>query len=433
MALAEAPTIRMAEETAGDKACRRTIGEVFEAGRAAVEALAEAERLRARAVADLVEFDAIDGHVTDGYLTPQRQLIHGAGLAEREANRLYRLVRFCADHPLLADQLAAGLVTVEHACELMVLADKVDRDEFTDALSDLLGAAVGVELSVFIDRIRIWEWRNQPEATDDEVDAAFENRSLTLQPGLFGGCKGRFNLDAAGAVVLADALETPPDPVDTIEGPRTLAQRRADRLVELAALANRHDQDLDPTPDEPDSSDESTGDDPTTSRGGPSGARQQSCGNIDITLDLPTLLGVEFDLDDHRSAEGNVDWESIQQAFALTGIAPKRVLQQFFCDANWRTLITSGGSIILDYSHAKPEINRSQRRAVQRRDKHCQFKGCDRHWRWCDVHHLRSKEDGGWDLLANLVLLCRRHHTMVHQQGWQLWRDTDGRIHTATP
>ena len=418
-----------AENVAGEAAGRRTIGEVFEAGRAAVCKLAEAERLRAQAVADLVEFDAIDGHVTDGYLTPQRHLIHGAGLAEREANRLYRLVRFCADHPLLADQLAAGLVSVEHACELMRLADNVDGGEFAAALPDLLGAAVGVELSVFIDRIRIWEWRIQPEATDDEVDAAFENRSLTLQPGLFGGCKGRFNLDAAGAVVLADALETPPDPVDTIEGPRTLAQRRADRLVELAALANHRNPETENPNDEPDR--DSSAPDPDSPA--PSGARQQTCGNIDITLDLPTLLGVEFDLDNHRSAEGNVDWESIQQAFALTGIAPKRVLQQFFCDANWRTLITSGGSIVLDYSHAKPEINRSQRRAVQRRDKHCQFKGCDRHWRWCDVHHLRSKEDGGWDLLANLVLLCRRHHTMVHQQGWQLWRDTDGRIHTATP
>ncbi len=154
---------------------------------------------------------------------------------------------------------------------------------------------------------------------------------------------------------------------------------------------------------------------------------------VDVIIDLPTLLGADFDLDDHRTDDGDVDWESIEASFALTGPAPRRVMQQFFCDASWRTLITAGGSVVLDYTHAKPEINRSQRRAVQRRDRHCQFAGCDRHWTWCDVHHLRAKEDGGWDLFDNLVLLCRRHHTMVHQQGWQLWRDTDGRIQTTTP
>ena len=409
MALAEAPS--------RGKCGRRSIRDVRAAGLEAVELLAEAERLRAEAVADLVEFHAIYGHITEGYLTPQRQLIVGARVADSEANRIYRLVRFCEQHPLVADELAASLITVEHADTLMKLAAHVDAGEFADALPDLLGAAVGVELSVFCDRIRTWRWRIQPEVTDEDLDAAYDRRHLTTQDGLFGGIKGNFDLDGAAAVIVKAGLLTPPDPTDRIDGPRTLAQRQADRLVELAALAGLIDDDMATTDPDDD----------------PAGARQQTRPTVDVIIDLPTLLGTDFDLDDHRTDAGDVDWESIEASFALTGHAPRRVMQQFFCDASWRTLITSGGSIVLDYTHAKPEINRSQRRAVQRRDRHCQFAGCDRHWTWCDVHHLRSKEDGGWDLFDNLALLCRRHHTMVHQQGWQLWRDTDGRIQTTTP
>lgn len=399
---------------------RRSLRDVRAAGLSAVARLAEAQRLQAEAVADMVEFHAVNGHITEGFLTPQRQLIDGAGLSETEANRLVRIIRFCEDHPVVAQQLAAGTISLEHADVLMAVAARVDRTEFTDALPDLLGAADGVELKVFADRVRVWQWRVKPEATDEDLDTQHERRRLVTQEGLFGGLKGSFEVDAAAAAIIKAGLHTPPDPTDTLEGPRTLAQRQADRLVELAALGASIDDDM--AVADPDH-------DPHEAHG----RRQLARPTVDVIIDLPTLLGVDFDLDDHRTESGDVDWASIEASFALTGSAPRRVIQQFFCDASWRTLITAGGSIVLDYTHAKPELNRSQRRAVQRRDRHCQFHGCDRHWTWCDVHHLRAKEDGGWDLFDNLVLLCRRHHTMVHQQGWQLWRDTDGRIRTTAP
>jgi len=37
---------------------------------------------------------------------------------------------------------------------------------------------------------------------------------------------------------------------------------------------------------------------------------------------------------------------------------------------------------------------------------------------------------GGATDLGNLVLLCHRHHRMVHEGGWQLVRDDEGRILT---
>ncbi|MFC6713899.1 HNH endonuclease signature motif containing protein [Branchiibius cervicis] len=35
---------------------------------------------------------------------------------------------------------------------------------------------------------------------------------------------------------------------------------------------------------------------------------------------------------------------------------------------------------------------------------------------WCDLHHLIAWAKGGRTDLANCGLLCRRHHTLVHEQ-----------------
>ncbi|HEY0493632.1 MAG TPA: hypothetical protein VGD57_09210 [Candidatus Dormibacteraeota bacterium] len=40
---------------------------------------------------------------------------------------------------------------------------------------------------------------------------------------------------------------------------------------------------------------------------------------------------------------------------------------------------------------------------------------------------------GGETKLENLALLCGRHHWMVHEGGWQLKRDSNGRWLTIPP
>jgi len=41
--------------------------------------------------------------------------------------------------------------------------------------------------------------------------------------------------------------------------------------------------------------------------------------------------------------------------------------------------------------------------------------------------------EGGETDLDNLVLLCRRHHRMVHEGGWQLAKTADLQIVTIAP
>jgi 5-methylcytosine-specific restriction endonuclease McrA len=74
-----------------------------------------------------------------------------------------------------------------------------------------------------------------------------------------------------------------------------------------------------------------------------------------------------------------------------------------------------------------PVISPAMRRAVILRDGHCRFPGCDRPHTWCDVHHVVHWAEGGPTALPNLLLLCRRHHRMVHQPGGFRLELVDGR------
>ena len=62
----------------------------------------------------------------------------------------------------------------------------------------------------------------------------------------------------------------------------------------------------------------------------------------------------------------------------------------------------------------------------------CRFPGCSRRHN-LHAHHVRFWSSGGTTDLANLVLMCSRHHTLVHRDGFRLRLREDRRlsVHTA--
>jgi hypothetical protein len=48
-------------------------------------------------------------------------------------------------------------------------------------------------------------------------------------------------------------------------------------------------------------------------------------------------------------------------------------------------------------------------------------------------HHIHHWANGGPTRLANLLSLCRRHHRAVHEEGYTVVRDADGRLCFSTP
>ena len=53
------------------------------------------------------------------------------------------------------------------------------------------------------------------------------------------------------------------------------------------------------------------------------------------------------------------------------------------------------------------------------------FPGCDRSPGFCDAHHADHWGHAGSSDLDNYVLLCRRHHRRLHEDGWRAEPDPD--------
>jgi hypothetical protein len=99
---------------------------------------------------------------------------------------------------------------------------------------------------------------------------------------------------------------------------------------------------------------------------------------------------------------------------------PCTAARRIACDAEIIPVVMSGDSVPLDVGRRYRTITPDQRRALVARDMGCAFPGCDRPPRWCDGHHIRWWSFGGNTDLTNLVLLCRRHHRLIHHSDWDV-------------
>ena len=101
------------------------------------------------------------------------------------------------------------------------------------------------------------------------------------------------------------------------------------------------------------------------------------------------------------------------------------------CDAATVTMQHGPRGEILDVGRRKRTVSPALRRALAARDRQCRFPGCQN--RRCDAHHLQHWADGGATALDNLVLLCRRHHRAVHEEGFRITLDATGDVQFVRP
>jgi Domain of unknown function (DUF222)/HNH endonuclease len=95
------------------------------------------------------------------------------------------------------------------------------------------------------------------------------------------------------------------------------------------------------------------------------------------------------------------------------------------CDASVIALREREDGSVLSLGRKRRTVSPALRRALAARDRGCRFPGCDR-TRFVDAHHVEHWARGGETSLANLVLLCRRHHRLVHERGYTLEVAADG-------
>lgn len=102
------------------------------------------------------------------------------------------------------------------------------------------------------------------------------------------------------------------------------------------------------------------------------------------------------------------------------------------CDSPAFRVVVGAASEVLDIGRTTQQWPVGIRRAITLRDEGCVFPGCDRPPSWCDIHHCQPWSNGGATSIDNGALLCRRHHTFVHQQRWIISVE-DGQSITRKP
>ncbi|MFN2568917.1 MAG: DUF222 domain-containing protein [Candidatus Dormibacteria bacterium] len=210
----------------------------------------------------------------------------------------------------------------------------------------------------------------------EHVDAV-EARSLSLSPTEDGALFIKGFLDSVGGATLRTALEPLAGRLGA-DDDRCRDRRLADALVELAG----HGLDEGVVPQR-------------------AGQRP----HLQVTATLETLRRLT------GAPAGELEY---------SGPIPAVTVERLACDATITRVLIDSESTIIDVGRAQRVVSGATRRALNTRDRGCRWPGCERPASWTAAHHLVPWARGGRTDMANLVLICRRHHWLVHECGWQL-------------
>ncbi|PYO17938.1 MAG: HNH endonuclease [Candidatus Rokuibacteriota bacterium] len=105
--------------------------------------------------------------------------------------------------------------------------------------------------------------------------------------------------------------------------------------------------------------------------------------------------------------------------------------QRLACDASRVVMRHAPDGQVVEVGARTRTIPPAIRRVLHHRDRGCRFPGCG--LPFGQGHHIRHWAHGGPTTLSNLALLCRRHHRAVHEEGYQVDRQSDGELRFRRP
>lgn len=258
-----------------------------------VELLEVRERLNAELARVGAAWQRKRAWESDGALSPVVWLKHNAPVSGASARTLIKAARVVEAAPSLAKSLRSGRTTAAHL-EALARVVSPRREPLVGEHAEVLAKqAERLSIKDFTLVARRWATIADDFLAGDTHDEDRPRNELHAAVTMDGWVDGKFRLDpATGATVLSvlDHL-APPDPVESPDGVRSLAERRGDALAELAGWY--HDR-AEPGANPP---------------------------NLDIVVDVATLNGTTPEL-----AKARCDLEGI-------GPITKAALAQFGCSA----------------------------------------------------------------------------------------------------
>ena len=424
----------------------------------------------------LRRFDAADGHGADGYGSSSAWLAARAGMSRKAARAAVRQMRQLADRPQLDAALAAGDITDSLAFTIADWTRKLPAEMRAEADRILLeAAAAGASLDdlAALAACAIERWRQQ-QPDPDHPDDGFDDRYLQVGT-TFGGAaviRGNLTPECAAAVrAVTEALGKKAGPEDDrTEGKRfhDALQLACELLLRARLVPARAGADtqviahiplsqLRQMPGAGDLEDAwiraRLGEDGylTGKDAEAAACDAQTVPVVTGTMD-PPVIDQMIDLARtaaQADAPGAITGEPARASRALSpgaGRALRYAMARLAVDlvsgpAGIAAVLRQGllsqpyntPSLPLDIGYSDT-IPGHIRRAVLLRDRTCAWPRCGRPAIYCDVHHLRHKEDGGETSLANCVLACQFHHDVcIHRRGWQLILHPDGTTEARSP
>ena len=126
------------------------------------------------------------------------------------------------------------------------------------------------------------------------------------------------------------------------------------------------------------------------------------------------------------------DGDGAESELAAGGNVSAETSRRLACDCGVVHWLEDSDGTTLNVGRRTRSIPPSIRRALNRRDGGCRFPGCTAQ-HYVDAHHIHHWADGGETRLDNLLLLCRHHHRLVHEDGYRLVLDAAGEPVFTTP
>jgi len=268
--------------------------------------------------------------------------------------------------PQTREAFAAGEVS-EGKVRLLAEAQALAPEQFQRDEASLV-AAVGAASSTRAPRLLAsWKREADPQAAEVEAERLHERRALHLSKDWSDMLRLSGELDPEGGLTVLNAIRSLSEPanLDATDS-RTPAQCRADALVEIC---RRYLE-------------------------GTDGSRRPS--RVLVTIPWNTL----------QEAKGLVDTE--------TGPIAAESARRLTCDATVSRVLLDAESVPVEIGRATRVVPPSLRKALDLRDEHCTHPACAVPARFCDAHHIQHWAQGGTTDLANLRLLCRKHHRDAH-------------------
>jgi hypothetical protein len=344
------------------------------------------EALQAAFSDGLRRFDKSGEYAAEGALNVVGWLRSKLRFAGNAAAEQVAVARQLEHLPETRKAFARGELTFQHVAVLARTAEHLGSEAVRQQEQNLVKAAETMDAGQFVGLAKDFEHRVDAEAMLQEANRAHARRYLNISEPSHGMVRVDGILDSEGGAILRRAVE--PSAPPAADDDRSPGQRRADRLIELL------------------------------SRGGL--ASREGAGPrpyLIVRTSLETLVG------EPGAPAGELD---------DAGPIPAETVRRHACDTALSRII-GRGELEGEITRASRTIPPATRRALAERDRGCVVTSCRRPPHWTDAHHLTHWAHGGPTTMSNLILLCRPHHRMVHEEGWHLQRLAVGRWSLSPP